>query len=260
MVLFEAVSQGTVGMLYNGEWVDLGLIITLADLLAVIVVAVKEHDKKDLEKVKYTLLFVGAMLLCITLYAKFVINGSIMGKPETEGGSSATSQASGSNLPPEAGNTSYQEFSASHCLFGSIKVSSYAHSGGSNCRPQDAFDNNRSTAWQDGTAGYGEGEWLLAYNRDGSTEKVSRVTIYNGYQDTKYNTGNKDFYQLNSRVKEFTLTLQDGTELHYRLKDLQTAQTFDWGEPIETSYVRITIDSVYKGQYSDTCITDIVFS
>ena len=104
-------------------------------------------------------------------------------------------------------------------------------------------------------------EWLLSYIADGSTVFISSVTVYNGYQNTSHNTSTKDFYELNSRVKDFSLEFDNGKILSFTLSDIKSPQTFDFGETIETCSVKFKIKSVYEGDaYSDTCLSEIIYN
>lgn len=163
-------------------------------------------------------------------------------------------------LPAEVQDNRYEEFEATNGTFDRVKASSYADWQGTKGLTSWAFDADANTTWQDGVKdSYGEGEWFLSYNADGSTRTVSSVTVYNGYQDLKYNNDAQNFYQLNSRVKDIMLEFDNGSVYVFTLQDSQEAQTFPLDEPVETCYVRFTVESVYEGKWSDTCISEIVY-
>ena len=163
-------------------------------------------------------------------------------------------------LPSEITGNQYERFTLEKNKFGAAMASSYIKSGNlTSGTTGRAFDGNPKTCWQDGVDGYGEGEWLLTYNSDSSAVEVSSVTVYNGYQNEKYNTEKKDMYKYNSRVKAFTLEFDDGSTETFTLKDKKDAQTFKFDKR-ETCYVRFTVNSVYKGsKYKDTCIGEIIY-
>lgn len=163
-------------------------------------------------------------------------------------------------LPPEAQDNRYEEFEATNGTFDRVKASSYADWQGTKGLPSWAFDADANTTWQDGAKdSYGEGEWFLSYNADGSTRTISSVTVYNGYQDLKYNNDAQNFYQLNSRVQDVMLEFDDGSVYVFTLQDSPEAQTFTFDEPIQTCYVKFTVESVYQGKWSDTCLSEIVY-
>ena len=163
-------------------------------------------------------------------------------------------------LPPEVQDSQYEEFEAVNGTFDRAKASSYADWEGTKGLTSWAFDADANTTWQDGVKdGGGEGEWLLSYNADGSTRTISSVTVYNGYQDLKYNNDAQNFYQLNSRARDVMLEFDDGSVYVFTIEDSPEAQTFTLEEPVETSYVKFTVESVYEGKWSDTCISEIVY-
>ncbi len=166
------------------------------------------------------------------------------------------------DLPADASDSSYREFALNGQTFGKVRASSYADWRGTRGLPYEVFDGNINSSWQDGKSAkndYGIGEWLLVYNSDASARNVSSVTVYNGYQNTSYNTSSRDFYMLNSRVKEFTLEFDDGSTESFTLADTKSPQTFTF-DSRETCYIRFTINGVYQGNsYSDTCLSEIIY-
>lgn len=165
------------------------------------------------------------------------------------------------NLPYEVDSSSYKEFVTLNGCFNRVKASSYANWSGTIGYPDMAFDNKNTSAWQDGIKNdYAVGEWLLSYNSNGSIESIDSITVYNGYQNTSHNTGSKDFYKLNSRVREFTLEFDDGKTMSFSLSDTKQPQIFYFGSTIQTCYVRFRIDDIYKGDsYKDVCISEIIY-
>ena len=178
---------------------------------------------------------------------------------DNDEGDSYTEDLHSHELPDDVYDSSYKECYISANKFSRVKASSYANWSGTHGEPDWAFDGNENSSWQDGVSGYGIGEWLLAYNSDGFAESVSSVTVYNGYYSTKYNTADKNFYSLNSRVMRFTLEFDDGSSESFTLSDSKEPQTFTFSSR-DTCYVRFVIDSVYEGdKYDDTCISEIIY-
>ena len=162
-------------------------------------------------------------------------------------------------LPEDVRNSSYTRYTLDQNTFTTAMASSFINAKLTHGTTELAFDGDPETSWQDGVKGYGIGEWLLAYNSDGSAVKVSEVTVYNGYQNPKFNTAKKDMYLVNSRVSDFTLTFDDGTSESFTLEDKKDPQTFQFKER-ETCYVRFTIGGVYKGtKYKDTCVGELIY-
>ena len=162
-------------------------------------------------------------------------------------------------LPEDVRNEKYVKYTVENNTFTTVMASSFISAKRTHGTTELAFDGNTETSWQDGVKGYGIGEWLLAYNSDGSAVKVSSVTVYNGYQNPKFNTAKKDMYLVNSRVSDFTLEFDDGSTESFTLQDLKEPQTFDFRER-KTCYVRFTVGGVYKGtKYKDTCMGEIIY-
>lgn len=162
-------------------------------------------------------------------------------------------------LPDDTENESLRKYPTDGNKFDTAMASSYISEKTAKGTTDLAFDSDPNTSWQDGIKGYGEGEWLLAYNSGGLAEKVSEVTVYNGYQNPEHNTKTKDMYMNNSRVCEFVLEFDDGTTETFTLKDEKGPQTFIFNER-ETCFVRFTVKSVYKGKkYKDTCVSEIIY-
>lgn len=112
------------------------------------------------------------------------------------------------------------------------------------------MDNDTSTAWVEGVAGQGEGE-SVTFTFDG-VYKVSGFVIYGGYQK------NSDLYYKNSRPAFLKVTYSDGSSQVCNLSDTLGAQTFTLANPMETSSLTFTIQSVYAGnKYEDTVISEI---
>lgn len=121
----------------------------------------------------------------------------------------------------------------------------------------NAIDGVLETAWNEGAYGDGTGEWL---ELSASTPQlVSSVSIAGGYPKL-YRDGS-DVYYKNNRPRQVTISYDGGAQV-VMLQDLRGRfQTFTFAQPVETTFIRITIDSVYKGaNYDDCCIAEIKVS
>ena len=136
--------------------------------------------------------------------------------------------------------------------FGRITVTSSSTLGsqaGNSYAPLNAIDGDGKTAWIEGAAGDGIGEWLkVSY---GAPQKISSIYIANGYgKSTKS-------YQTNGRIREAEIATENGSFLPV-LKDMNdeikiTMPSTMAGKP--TRWVKITIKSVYPGTtYKDTAL------
>lgn len=164
-------------------------------------------------------------------------------------------------LPYEVTNGNYEQFnisSSNRSNFDRAIASSYIDKKGTHGPTKDAVDGSSNTSWQCGGDRYGTGEWLILFNPNASAVRVDKITVYNGFQSTAYNTSEKDFYYLNSRVEDFRLEFDDGSTEHFSLRDSKGAQNFTF-ESRDTCYVKFVIESVYAGdKYKDTCVAEVI--
>lgn len=121
---------------------------------------------------------------------------------------------------------------------------------------KNLLDGDPTTNWAENVDGYGIGEYILFEFKD--TYVLCSVSIRGGnrYDAQRYNN--------NARPKDVTLTFSDGTSESFTLTDEMRTQELTLSDPIRTSSVKITIDSVYegyarKGVDQDTVISDVFF-
>lgn len=143
-------------------------------------------------------------------------------------------------------------------VFASSTLSSQ---GSSNYSIENVMDDNPTTAWVEGSSGYGIGEYFEFENwrpmGDGD------ISILNGYQRSQ------SAWESNSRVKRFLISLNGKEVCFVDLEDKMGVQSFllpqcffneiDLLNSLDEKWVlRFTIQDVYKGtKYSDTCISGI---
>lgn len=116
---------------------------------------------------------------------------------------------------------------------------------------ENAADNNKNTAWVEGNAGEGIGEWIK-FESD-VEQTVNSFSIINGYAK------DNDFYKTNNRVAKFLVEYSDGTSEIIDLEDMTLSkQEIKLDNTKKTKYVKFTIMEVYNGsKYDDTCISEI---
>jgi len=119
------------------------------------------------------------------------------------------------------------------------------------------IDGDPSTAWN---VPGGVGEWITLSAQ--TEQQIKGIRILNGY--TKYSTGyNMWIYNANHRPKDITIELSDGSTMTYTLEDIFDGynymyQTIDFGGIKKTKWVKITINSIYRGtKWDDCCISEI---
>jgi hypothetical protein len=121
-----------------------------------------------------------------------------------------------------------------------------------NYGPDSLFDHTPSTAWVEGIAGQGIGEWIVV-EFDGP-RLVREINIENGY--------NKDpvIYQKNSRVKGIKVEFSERERRTFSLKDIGMSQPIPLpkDQPLKAYWVKFTIESVHPGStWQDTAISEL---
>ncbi len=114
------------------------------------------------------------------------------------------------------------------------------------------MDGDKNTAWVEGAAGQGEGQFIqFSFN---NTYLVNGIRIRAGYQK------NDDIYYKNSRPRRIRIEFSDGRSEAFELADgSREEQVLTFAEPTETETVSLIIESVYPGvKYEDTCISEVI--
>jgi len=122
-----------------------------------------------------------------------------------------------------------------------------------------AHDFSLKTAWVEGAAGYGTGEYLK-YVFENKSPRVTKVLVYNGYvKDEKT-------WADNSRVKLLRLYANGTIYALLRLADTRDLQTFDLPGPLgrrpdgKNLELKFEIAEVYEGRlHKDTALTEVYF-
>jgi hypothetical protein len=113
----------------------------------------------------------------------------------------------------------------------------------------NVLDGQKETAWAEGAAGDGLGEWIQFNLSPGFV--VTTIGIWNGYQKSA------ERYYQNARVKSATIIYADGSRQKIYLKDQVGVQTFN-PKPGAAESIRIVIDEAYPGaKWPDTCISEV---
>lgn len=117
------------------------------------------------------------------------------------------------------------------------------------------LDGDPTTAWNDGVAGPGLGEWLEW--RFETPVHVSSIVVVNGYDKVDAETG-ADRFEQNARIANALLTT-DTEERAVRLSDQREPQRLP-GSLGPTCRVRLTIESVHEGdEYDDVALSEVTF-
>lgn len=116
--------------------------------------------------------------------------------------------------------------------------------------PLNVIDGRLETAWVEGKPGDGIGEWIVA--DFGKLKRIRSIQIMNGYHK------NEDVFRKNNRVREAELAFSDGSKSRITLEDRGGVQSFTPENTIYSSWVQVSILSVYKGtRHQDTAITEL---
>jgi hypothetical protein len=121
---------------------------------------------------------------------------------------------------------------------------------GNDYSPRRAFDGDPATAWVEGTAGNGEGEWIeLLF---GAPVTFQTVEIANGYAKSR------KAYADNGRIARARLEFQGGGGYELTLQDSLEPQTIRLPAAVTSGWVRLVILSVYPGgRWQDTCLNEL---
>ena len=91
---------------------------------------------------------------------------------------------------------------------------------------------------------------VLAFDRP---RQLAGFEIVNGYAK------NRDIFRKNARVRSARVTLSSGDSQVISLPDTMRASTFNFAQPVETTWVELQIESVFPGsKYTDTAVSEFV--
>ena len=113
------------------------------------------------------------------------------------------------------------------------------------------FDSSTGTAWVEGQAGNGVGEWVTV--EFDTMRRVKSFTVQNGYQKSN------DIFRKNNRVRQLRVVFSGGETQTYVLEDRITAQLLPLANPVQAYWMKFIIDDVWAGnKYTDTAITKLL--
>jgi hypothetical protein len=116
--------------------------------------------------------------------------------------------------------------------------------------PELMFDRKLNTAWTEGVAGDGVGQYIQIY--------FDKPTPVRGLQITNGYPKNDDIYKWNGRVKQVSITTSGGDSGKFVMKDTPKPQFVPVPGRGAILWVRLTIRGVYRGErYRDTTISEI---
>jgi Caspase domain len=165
--------------------------------------------------------------------------------PQSEQMASAPPKSRSVAEPKKSGICETGPFEVDYCTSSALPTSAANHYD-----PAMMFDGNRATAWVEADKGDGVGETITLHF--GSQRSLVGFEVINGYDK------DQKIWSANSRVAELEAETGDGQVQQITLKDVRGASRFDFHAPVETSWLRLTIKSVYPGaKYRDTAISEL---
>lgn len=133
--------------------------------------------------------------------------------------------------------------------------------------PDQAIDGDYNTCWMAAAKNNGKGgvgNWIQA-NLD-KTTTLNGIKLLNGngwngmYQGKQVAT---NLYNINGRIRDFTLTFSDGTVFTFTAADVREESfgrnVFRFPHAVDATWVRLTVDSAYIGSKWDTvvCLSEL---
>jgi len=114
------------------------------------------------------------------------------------------------------------------------------------------LDGERETAWN--TEG-SYGKWIkYSFDKNISCVKIGILPGYDKYEDDEYG----DRWYNNNRVTAATLVFSDGTTKSINFTGNREIEYFEFVTPINTSFVKIEINEISRGnKFDDTCISEV---
>jgi LysM repeat protein len=121
-------------------------------------------------------------------------------------------------------------------------------------QPWMAVDGASETAWVEGVAGPGTGQWVML-SFPGTVE-VHSVGLDVGYDN------NADIFTKNNRIKRATLIFSNGDQVELGFGDKRGIQTIRLarapGPSIRTTSIKVVLKEVFPGwKYDDTCLSEV---
>lgn len=149
------------------------------------------------------------------------------------------------------GYTEYQEIEDAKYFTSASASSTLPNQSGHNYDATNVLSDN-GACWCEGAEGFGEGEWIKLELP--SEQRLYGLEIKNGYAGTERQ------YTRNAKMRRIRLEFSNGQSMEttldvYLVEQRGNTQTISFGQPIETSYVKITILSVVESECMDTCLT-----
>jgi hypothetical protein len=149
-----------------------------------------------------------------------------------------------------------------YCGGGPYQIKASSHLKGNSSLSYEAeniHDLSFHSAWVEGAAGFGTGEYVEYYFKADSP-RITEIKVYNGYVKSE------QAWKNNGRVKQLKLYVNSTPFALLPLKDTTALQTFTLSQPMgrrtdgKDLVLRFEIVDIYKGdKFEDTALTEIFF-
>ncbi len=136
-----------------------------------------------------------------------------------------------------------------------VASSSLPASGGAVYTPNCAMDGNIGTAWVEGAAHDGEGEWIRIQSATNTPLQLAAITLNLGYCKTP------ELLEANGIPTTLLVEGDNGFREEFQLYGpLDDSETIQFSRPLHSSWVTVTIVETRPGtQHHDTAISEITF-
>lgn len=186
---------------------------------------------------KWWVVLVLVLVISVGVFIWYRMSGSLFTYKEPE---INVSVEENNIIDTNTSNNTSPEYFESHLICTASSEKGY-NQWGENFTSMSAVDGNLETAWYEGTADYGIGEWLRV---DFTKQTISGISLINGQALSKNNYYR---YYANARVKKVLVEAEEFSK-EFSLKDgITTFQDLKFNEKVETSYVKVTILDIYPG-------------
>ncbi|WP_201159391.1 discoidin domain-containing protein, partial [Rhodoplanes elegans] len=177
---------------------------------------------------------------------------------ESRGGRPADDRSKVAALPPDGGVPPRPRSPRENCASFSAPAGTDLYCASSVLDPQfgssygvrNLFGGDPGSAWVEGAAGDGTGEWVtIAFDGE---RTVRGLVVNNGYEKST------DLYVKNGRVQMLRLVFSNGETRSVTLQDRLGPQTVTLDRPVRAHWVQLVIDRTYRGtRYTDTAISKL---
>ena len=196
-----------------------------------------------------------ALLLIASVTALFLLKSNEPDEPEIQAVSETEAMTEApvqTDAPTEAAEAPAESKIKDAAAFSGASASSVLpNESGYSYGAKNVLTSNNS-CWCEGSSGYGVGEWIKLDLPE--KQRLYGIVMINGY------AGTEKQYSYNGKLSDILIEFSGGESARVQLKvpsdsQRRTAQPIFFDTPVDTEYVKITIESVSKGQCADTCLT-----